>query len=178
MNTRAAIPKHLSNPESAEAFDSRADWKYEHGDWRGAVEDYNAALEHEDHGFIRFFLYDLRAFAKFKLGDYQGMEDDLTVNIDRQRGYLSSPYYVRGEAKRELGDLEGACRDWRKALEALQKERDHALSQGYQKERESGWYEDACKRVSSLIEKHSPDRGAPGRTAISSHSTGSFGTSS
>ncbi len=177
MNTRAAIPKHLSNPESAEAFAFRAHWKYEHEDWRGAVEDYNAALEHEDHEFFRFYLYERRAFAKFQLGDFQGTVDDLTVNIDRKRGYLSFPHFVRGKAKRELGDLEGACQDWRKALEVLKKERDYAISQGSQKESEGDWYENACKRVRYLIAKHSPDRRTRGRTATSSHSTGSSGTS-
>ena len=52
--------------------------------------------------------------AKAKLEDYKGAIEDYTKAIEINPNY-SNAYKNRGASKENLGDLSGACADWRKA---------------------------------------------------------------
>jgi len=53
-------------------------------------------------------------FNKAEDGDYYGAIADFTKAIELDPNYVSA-YVFRGSAKDNLGDLRGACADWKKA---------------------------------------------------------------
>ena len=54
--------------------------------------------------------------GKYEQGDYQGAIADYSKAIEINPQY-ADPYSNRGIARELVNDLEGACRDWRKAAE-------------------------------------------------------------
>lgn len=84
--------------------------------------------------------------------------DDDTVCIEEGKLAASNVYFIRGNAKHELGDRKGACRDWHKSLELFEKE--WACSQSDPGiENDEAIYEKVTTRVSSLIAEHCPQSG-------------------
>jgi tetratricopeptide (TPR) repeat protein len=57
-----------------------------------------------------------RALAKLGLGDAKGAEEDLTISL-RLKGAPSRTWFVRAEARRRLGKLQGAREDRDEGLE-------------------------------------------------------------
>ena len=55
-----------------------------------------------------------RGHVKLNLKDYYGVISDSTRAIELDPNH-SEPYRNRGISKEELGDLNGACADWKKA---------------------------------------------------------------
>ena len=77
-----------------------------------------------------YYSYYLRSYVKKKLNDPYGEISDLNKAIKRNK--LNFELYVnRGLTKQEIGDIKGACSDWRKAS-----------SLGYKEAR--AWVEEEC----------------------------------
>ncbi|MEQ9427067.1 MAG: tetratricopeptide repeat protein [Cyclobacteriaceae bacterium] len=135
------------NPEFAEPYAQRGLSRYNSGDYRGALEDYNKAISinNQDH---ELFLN--RGMIKEKLRDLAGAFKDYTSSVDLKpdygKGFLNrgnvsvkrrdyakaiedydmaisinpvnaSTFYNRGVAKYSLQDAESACNDVTRALE-------------------------------------------------------------
>ena len=86
-------------------------------DYLGAIEDYTMAIAiQKEKGWsneFRYYYYN-RGKANFLLKEYYGAIAD--YNKAFEMGYNSYWIYKdRGDAKKNLGDLDGACTDWRKA---------------------------------------------------------------
>ncbi len=96
--------------------------KYQAGNYDGAVQDFNMALEYNP-GSKDFMLYSYRGNAKTKLRDFNGAIEDFdralnlkpTQVIDYSNWVRN--YFNRGVAKFYVNDLEGACEDWHKSFE-------------------------------------------------------------
>ena len=56
------------------------------------------------------------AFSKSKIGDHTGAIADYTKAIEMDYEYGSYAYLNRGVSKEILGDIKGACSDWREAM--------------------------------------------------------------
>lgn len=87
--------------------------KYELQDYKGAIEDYNKAIDvNPNHPWA----YNDRGEAKRKLNDYTGAIEDHTISIENYPSHAAG-YILRGYAKYKLGDKHGAFSDWNKAGE-------------------------------------------------------------
>ena len=80
-------------------------------DYSGAIADQNKSIEL----FPNPAPYYVRGQAKFFSGeDYSGAIADFTKAIELKPDYAIA-YFFRGGTKEMLGDLRGACADWRRA---------------------------------------------------------------
>ncbi len=129
------------NPNDADAYNGRGIFRFETGDYQGAIEDYTKVIElkpkHSD-------AYCIRGLARSYLRDYQGAIEDHTQAIKlnpndactyNNRGNVrfemenyqeaigdftqaikldpdESHYYNRGNARFEMGDYQGALEDY------------------------------------------------------------------
>ena len=85
--------------------------KYELQDFKGAIEDYNRAIEiNQNHPWA----YNNRGEAKQKLNDFTGAIADFDISIKNYPTH-GGVYICRGYARYKLGDNFGACSDWNKA---------------------------------------------------------------
>lgn len=107
------------NPKNGTAYANRGQMKSDLGDYKGAIVDYNKSLEIGTEG-----VYARRAYAKKALKNYKGAIEDYNKAIKAIEiggsifPWTSAPYYTsRGECKQKLGDIVGACSDFRKAGE-------------------------------------------------------------
>jgi len=60
--------------------------------------------------------YNNRAYVKLKKKDYEAAITDFDKAINLKPDYAAA-FLNRGFAKKMLGDLSGACKDWTKAFE-------------------------------------------------------------
>jgi tetratricopeptide (TPR) repeat protein len=105
------------NPNNDSAYYSRAIAKADLRNLRGAMQDYDRAIE-LDPEFWK--AWENRACLKDDMGDHAGAIDDhsrVIANADKGRQTFVLAYANRGNSKLRLGDLVGACADWRKARE-------------------------------------------------------------
>ncbi len=111
-----------SEPSDFIAFYRWGILKYQAGNFDGAVEDFNKALEYNP-DTKDFMIYSYRGNAKTKLRDFDGaIEDfDRALNIKPTQVIDYSNwvrnYFNRGVAKFYINDLESACEDWHKSYE-------------------------------------------------------------
>ena len=83
------------------------------GDKKGALEDYNKAIEINPKLAKAFYN---RGSVKYNLGDKQGAIQDFNKAIEINPKFAEA-FNNRGNAKYDIGDKEGACLDWSKAGE-------------------------------------------------------------
>ncbi len=98
--------------QTAETFFDMGKAKYDQGDYKGAIDDFNKAikLKPDEASF-----YNYRGLAKSKTDDYKGEIQDYTEAIKlKPDGGL---YSLRGTAKEGLGDYRGAIQDYTKVIE-------------------------------------------------------------
>jgi tetratricopeptide (TPR) repeat protein len=96
--------------------------KYQSGNFDGAIEDFNKALEYNPNT-QDFMIYSYMGNCKTKLRDFNSAIENYdralslkpTQIIDYSNWVRN--YYNRGVAKFYVDDLEGACEDWHKAFE-------------------------------------------------------------
>ena len=89
--------------------------KYKLEDYVSAIADFNKAIElntsiPKTNDAIYF-----RAQAKYFLNDYYGAIYDFTTFLEINYEF-SEGYWNRGMVKEKIGDLNGACADYKKAL--------------------------------------------------------------
>ena len=117
------VPK--TNKSQDNTFQNNYNWgllKYRAGDYIKAIEYFEKAiaLNPKTHDFM---LFAYLGNAQSKLHRYSDAVDSydqaLSINPDNVMQYSNwvRNYFNRGVAKYYLGDTEGACRDWNKALE-------------------------------------------------------------
>ncbi|NQU34784.1 MAG: tetratricopeptide repeat protein [Bacteroidetes bacterium] len=107
------------------AYKNNYNWgilRYQMGDWPSAIDYFNEALkinpDPED-----FLIYSFRGNARSKMQKYNDAIDDFDKALDMQPKDIMDysnwvkNYFNRGVAKYYLDDLNGACKDWNKALE-------------------------------------------------------------
>lgn len=98
---------------SAVAYNNRGREKYLMGDKDGALADFNRALFFSEN-YIQ--ASNNKACILIKNSDYKEALQVLNEIISSSPGFARA-YLNRGLVKELLGDLEGACADWQKALE-------------------------------------------------------------
>lgn len=119
---------------SAEDLSDRGNVKYEKKDYKGAIEDYDRAIQLKPN-YVEAYVD--RGWAKGDSGDNPGAIADYTKAIELNPNYADA-YNGRGDAKSNLGDNPGAIADYQKAAELYQK-------QGKTKD-----YRDALEQVKNL----------------------------
>jgi tetratricopeptide (TPR) repeat protein len=121
------MPTHLAAHSSsfpipttdlAEEYNHRGVAKFELGDKRGAILDYNRAITIDPQDA---FAYYNRGVAKFELGDNQGAISDFdrVIAIDPQD---AEAYSNRGAVKLALGNKRGAIADLTKGAELFRQQ--------------------------------------------------------
>ena len=99
--------------QTAEEYFNRGIAKYNLGDYRGAIANYNKVIELNPNDAAT---YNNRGNAKHKLGDYRGAIADYN-KVLKLNPNNADAYNNKGFAKHKLGDKNGACLDWSKAGE-------------------------------------------------------------
>ena len=87
--------------------------KFDEGDYRGAIADYDRAIELKPDYADAYYN---RRISKSALGDYYGAIADYSRAIELKPDFAEA-YYNRANAKSELGDYEGAKADRKRAIE-------------------------------------------------------------
>lgn len=96
--------------------------KYQAGDYEGAIEDFNNAINTESDTTFSM-IYSYRGIAKTKIGEFSGAIEDFDKAIDLQPTNVMhyanwvKNYYNRGVARFYINDLDGACADWEKSFD-------------------------------------------------------------
>jgi tetratricopeptide (TPR) repeat protein len=108
----------LSTPDLAEEYNHRGVAKFELGDKRGAILDYNRAITIDPQDA---FAYYNRGVAKFELGDNQGaiLDFDRVIEIDPQD---AEAYSNRGAVKLAVGNKQGAIADLTKGAKLFRQQ--------------------------------------------------------
>ena len=110
----ALLVSGLAYGQTAEEYLDRAQDKIELKDYRGAIDDYNKAIELNPNYANA---YKERGFAKSMLADYRGAMADCNKAIELNPNDADA-YMNRGAAKSMLGDYKGLMADFNKASEA------------------------------------------------------------
>jgi len=87
------------------------------GKYREAINDCNKLIEIDSESGEA---YQELGLNQKELKEFDSAIINLTKSIELLEGdeyEMGSSYLMRGEAKKELGDLKGACEDWKKAAE-------------------------------------------------------------
>ena len=103
----------LAYAKTAEDYFNSGLDKYDKQDYKGAIEDYNKAIELNPNYALA---YSIRGAAKGELKDYRGAMQDYNKAIEFNPNDASA-YYNRGNAKSYLIDYRGAIQDYNKAIE-------------------------------------------------------------
>lgn len=111
--------------ENQSLYENYYNWgilKYQMGDWPTAIDYFNKALK-ENPDSEDFLIYSFRGNARSKMRRYNDAIADFDRALDIQPSELMDysnwvrNYFNRGVAKYYLNDINGACKDWNKALE-------------------------------------------------------------
>ncbi len=105
------LPINAQN--SAEEYFISGVGKLASGDYQGAINDFNKAIEINPKDADAYYN---RGFAKAKLGDYRKAIEDFNKAIEINPNYAMA-YHNRGFAKIKLGQKDSGCQDLSKAGE-------------------------------------------------------------
>jgi serine/threonine-protein kinase len=105
--------KAIDLKPDAESFNRRANVKCRLADYRGAFDDYGAALRADTAYYIAFMN---RGSLHYELKEYQKAIDDFTESLKIRPDYAIA-YYNRGLAKGKLEDYKGEIEDYNYAIE-------------------------------------------------------------
>ncbi len=100
------------DPRDAISYNNLGWSKNDLKDYQGAIFDLNRAIEINPKYGNAFYN---RGRSKYYLNDAYGAISDFNTAIKYQPTRLEHVYGFRGIAKERIGDIEGACADWRKA---------------------------------------------------------------
>ena len=117
--TIALLVSFVSFGQSSEKYFLSAYEKAELMNYKEAIADYTKAIEINDwfdnpNSIFQPVAYEGRASAKLALKDNKGAIADFTKAIELNPNFTDA-YTNRGISKERVGDLNGACLDWRKA---------------------------------------------------------------
>ena len=101
------------NPRDAGSYYNRGLLKIKLKDYSGAVSDFSKAVEINPKDEKAY--YNLGTLKGRYLEDYYGAISDFSKAIEINPRYHSA-FKNRGSSKKFLGDMKGACSDWRKAV--------------------------------------------------------------
>jgi tetratricopeptide (TPR) repeat protein len=124
MGFMSGIFKAFGN--ETKALMTSANDKYKKQDYKGAIEDYNKAIEtgpKDPADIVAAYLY--RGYAKAETKDHSSAINDFEQVIE-MIPHFSEAYLCKSRSKFELGDLEGALKDVNKAIDLNPTDR-HAL---------------------------------------------------
>ncbi len=115
-NTNQSEELTLSAEEYIEIGDSLF---LEERKYAPAIREYNKAIKLDPN---RWGVYIDRGYAKYLLDDFKGAEADYTYVINNfvnlgDNWFLEEAYSERGMLREELGNMKGACQDWKKGAE-------------------------------------------------------------
>ena len=102
-----------NTPLTPIAYNNRGDAKYELKDFKGAISDYDKAINIKKQAPG---VYSNRGNSKKELGDYKGAISDYNVAIEINPKYADA-HYNRALVKSMNGDAKGALSDFDKAIE-------------------------------------------------------------
>ena len=100
------------DPRNAISYNNLGWSKNDLKDYKGAIVDLNRAIDINPKYGNAFYN---RGRSKYYLNDAYGAISDFNTAIKYQPTRLDYVYGFRGVAKERIGDMEGACADWRKA---------------------------------------------------------------
>ncbi len=106
-----SVPQKV-RAESAIFYYKRGIKKYQEEDYSGCIAELTKAIEINS-SFLNYYLY--RANCKYFSRDFYGSISDLNKAINIGGKFLPEAYVARGISKKIIGDIKGACSDWRKA---------------------------------------------------------------
>ena len=110
----------LQSPKAATLYVNRALVRYNQDNLRGAMSDYDAAIEIAPNSYLAHYntivLYN-RALLLDNIGDYKGAIRDISAVIKDYPEFWEG-YRKRAEIRRKIGDVYGAERDEFKILKA------------------------------------------------------------
>ncbi len=106
------------NPTDADAYLKRANAKEKLYDYRGAIEDYNTAINLDSTNLdsTLFMAYNNRGICKAELNDYKGAIEDFNKVIELNSNYTGG-YFNKGVTYYLLGEYEKAVEVFTKVLE-------------------------------------------------------------
>ncbi|MCP4552228.1 MAG: tetratricopeptide repeat protein [Bacteroidetes bacterium] len=116
------IPTATATPNDSTGHYNWGVLKYQAGNYDGAIEDFDKALEEESNS-THSMLYSYRGITQIKMGNYNAAIEsfDKAIDLEPTNVMLYSNwiknYYNRGVSHFYVNDLEGACSDWEKAFE-------------------------------------------------------------
>ncbi len=119
------VTEDMDHLTAAGAYTNYYNWgilKYQMGDWPSAIDYFNDAIKVNPNP-NDFLIYSFRGNARSKMRRYNDAIDDFDKALDMQPKDIMEysnwvkNYFNRGVSKYYLDDLEGACKDWNKALE-------------------------------------------------------------
>lgn len=119
------VTENVDDLTASGAYENYYNWgvlKYQMGDWPSAIDYFNDALAINPDP-TDFLIFSFRGNARSKMRRYNDAIDDFDKALDmRPKDIMDysnwvKNYFNRGVAKYYLDDLDGACKDWNKALE-------------------------------------------------------------
>ena len=124
-----------------EYFFNRAQDKFEVANYKGAILDYNKALELSPGEIC--LVYSMRGNAKRNLGDFEGAISDQNEALDYDPSYADG-YFNRSIAKFKMGDFAGAIDDYSQVIKINPKDSDAFFNRANLK-KEIGDINGACE---------------------------------
>ncbi|MEB3180675.1 MAG: tetratricopeptide repeat protein, partial [Nostocaceae cyanobacterium] len=101
------------NDNNPDAYKNRANFRYDLGDYEGAIQDYTQAININPQDADAYYN---RGNVSADTGNYEGAIQDYTqaININAND---AEAYYNRANLRTELGDKQGGIADFQKACE-------------------------------------------------------------
>lgn len=130
VHAQSAVPYTTTTfPGRALDLLKRGRERFQRGNYRGAIEDFNQAILLNPNDANIYFN---RGLVLFKLGDQLGALDDFDSTLLRNPRYARA-YFHRGGIRHTLGDEPGAIKDFRLAAILFQSQGDRTRYRQVQK---------------------------------------------
>ena len=153
------LDKEIENSKNQEAYSNRGYAKFVLGDYLGSIKDLNSALEKDKTDISAL---SLRSRANFEINNYKGVISDIDSLIklldkkseeeiielsEKEINPIKTDYYyLRGLAKSEIGDFDGAKKDFDAEIKKNPMNGDAYFQRGLE-----GYWIDRDKACSDLL---------------------------
>ena len=153
------LDKEIENSKNQKAYSNRGFSKFVLGDYLGSIKDLNSALDIDKTDISAL---SLRSRANFEIKNYEGViydidsliklldkksEDEIIALSEKEINPISTDYfYLRGLAKSETGDFNGAKKDFDSEIEKNPMNGDAYFQKGLE-----GYWIDRDKACSDLL---------------------------